>query len=96
MEEELECFKSIVYGTINFFQGKKVQKEIQNRWICYIRPFNPNDDLSKYIDKVIFTLHPTFSNRVRVIKSPPFEICEYGWGEFDIPIKIFFKGKNPP
>jgi YEATS domain-containing protein 4 len=55
-----------------------------------------NEDLSKWIEKVVFTLHETFKDRIRVIKKPPYEITEYGWGEFPIPIKIFFKGKNPP
>jgi YEATS domain-containing protein 4 len=35
-------------------------------------------------------LHPSFNNSVRTFKSPPYEIHEEGWGEFDIAIKLFF------
>ncbi|KAK3017931.1 hypothetical protein RJ639_004020, partial [Escallonia herrerae] len=31
-----------------------------------------------------------FSNPVRVVESPPFELSECGWGEFEIAISIFF------
>jgi YEATS domain-containing protein 4 len=81
---------------MNFYQGKQAVKNKRHRWIVYVRSYDPFDDLTLFIDKIIFTLHPTFSDRFRVLRKPPYEISEYGWGEFEIPIKIFFKGKNPP
>ena len=49
-----------------------------------------NEDLSIMIERVVFQLHPSFSNPLRVVESPPFELSECGWGEFEIAISIIF------
>lgn len=46
------------------------------------------------LDKVTYTLHPTFVNPIRTLKTPPFKVEEQGWGEFDIPIAIHLVGLN--
>lgn len=46
------------------------------------------------LDKVTYTLHPTFVNPTRTLKTQPFKIEEQGWGEFDIPIAIHLVGLN--
>ncbi|KAK6465344.1 yeats family-domain-containing protein [Scheffersomyces coipomensis] len=46
------------------------------------------------LDKVTYTLHPTFANPIRTIKQSPFRVEEQGWGEFDIPISIHILGLN--
>lgn len=51
-----------------------------------------NEVPAKILDKVTYTLHPTFPNPIRVIKQQPFRIEEKGWGEFDIPIAIHILG----
>lgn len=43
------------------------------------------------IKKVTFKLYETYKNPLRTIESPPFEVTETGWGEFDIIIKVFFQ-----
>ncbi|GJN91809.1 hypothetical protein Rhopal_004832-T1 [Rhodotorula paludigena] len=48
------------------------------------------DDISYMIKKVTFKLYETYKNALRTIESPPFEVTETGWGEFDIIIKVFF------
>lgn len=42
------------------------------------------------VKRVVFQLHPSFNNPMRVIESPPFELTECGWGEFEIAISLFF------
>lgn len=37
-----------------------------------------------------FKLHESYSNPIRVITKPPYEVSETGWGEFEVVIKIFF------
>ena len=37
-----------------------------------------------------FELHASFQEPVRVIKKPPYEVMETGWGQFEVRIKIFF------
>jgi len=79
--------KSIVYGTISFYQGKKAEEQSSHKWACYVRA---RDDLSVYLKKVVFTLHPSFKEAQRTVDRPPFEVCEIGWGEFDITIQLHF------
>ena len=71
-----------------------------NRWSCYVRGLDNNEDISYYIKKVVFQLHPSFPEPVKsknywfitcpAVEKYPFEISQTGWGEFDIGVKIFF------
>ena len=82
--------RGIVHGTIATSKGKKLtDDEASHKWSCYVR--GPDDyDISPFIKQVVFTLHPSFNNQIRYLKSPPYEVHEEGWGEFDIGIKIHF------
>ena len=77
------------YGTAALWQGKKAEQERSHRWTVYVRGPN-NEDLSPVIKRVLFQLHESFDQPTRMIQEPPFMVSEYGWGEFDIGIKIFF------
>eukprot|EP00981_Chlorochromonas_danica_P010705 scaffold3341_cov165-Ochromonas_danica.AAC.20 len=70
----------IIYGSMAFYLGKKAEEFCTHRWTLYLR--GPQDeDLSTFVEKVAFTLHPSFPNPIR----------ETGWGEFEAGIRIFFK-----
>jgi len=48
--------------------------------------------------QVVFKLHDSFENSVRVVATPPYELTETGWGEFEIGITLHFKddtGEKP-
>lgn len=60
-----------------------------HRWTVYVRGAT-NEDLGIIIKRVVFQLHPSFNNPVRVVESPPFELSECGWGEFEIGISLYF------
>ncbi|MED6181413.1 hypothetical protein PIB30_019128 [Stylosanthes scabra] len=47
-------------------------------------------NLGVVIRRVVFQLHPSFNNPTRVVESPPFELSECGWGEFEIAITLHF------
>ncbi|KAL5713511.1 Transcription initiation factor TFIID subunit 14b [Ranunculus cassubicifolius] len=79
----------IVYGTISFWLGKKASEYNSHKWTVYVRSAT-NDDLSVVVKRVVFQLHPSFNNPTRVVESPPFELSESGWGEFEIAISLFF------
>lgn len=83
----------IVYGSIAFFLGKKADEYHTHRWTLYIRGPN-HEDLSAGISKVVFHLHPSFPQPVRELTSPPFEVTEKGWGEFEATIRIVWKDSN--
>ncbi|CAI5461026.1 unnamed protein product [Closterium sp. Yama58-4] len=49
-----------------------------------------NGDLGSVVKKVVFQLHPSFSNPTRIVERPPFMLSESGWGEFEIAMTIVF------
>lgn len=55
-----------------------------------MRPASPTADLTHWLKKVQFKLHETYANSSRMVESPPFEVTESGWGEFEVQIKLFF------
>ena len=47
--------------------------------------------IESIIEKVVFHLHPSFARPVREVMTPPYQVTEMGWGEFEAGIKIFWK-----
>jgi NAD-dependent SIR2 family protein deacetylase len=52
------------------------------RWTCFVRPSGGA------IKSVRFELHPTFSERVVVVDTAPFQITRVGWGVFTVGIVV--------
>ena len=50
-----------------------------------------NEHIEAIIKRAVFQLHPSFENPVRVVESPPFELSECGWGEFEIVFSLVSK-----
>lgn len=90
----LSICRPIVYGnTAKPFDPEhrppNAPSEHTHTWTVFVRgPYG--EDISYFIKKVVFKLHDTYNNSTRSIESPPFEVTETGWGEFEIGIKIFF------
>ena len=61
-----------------------------SRWSCYVRGLNNDEDISYFVKKVVFQLHPSFPEPVKTVEKWPFEIHQTGWGEFDIGVKLYF------
>ncbi|XP_059437408.1 transcription initiation factor TFIID subunit 14b isoform X1 [Corylus avellana] len=87
--KDVEICVPIVYGTTAFYLGRKASESQSHKWTVYVRGAT-NEDLGVVIKRVIFQLHPSFNNPTRVVESPPFELSECGWGEFEIAISLFF------
>uniref|UniRef100_M8AQ73 Protein AF-9-like protein n=1 Tax=Aegilops tauschii TaxID=37682 RepID=M8AQ73_AEGTA len=87
--KDVEISFPIVYGTISFWLGKKASEYNSHKWTVYIRSAT-NEDLSVIVKRVVFQLHPSFTNPTRVVEQPPFELSESGWGEFEIAITLYF------
>lgn len=64
------------------------------QWLIEISMLNEQGQPvpANILDKVTYTLHPTFQNPIRTLKLAPFRVEEQGWGEFDIPIAIHLVG----
>ncbi|TKY70350.1 Transcription initiation factor TFIID subunit 14b [Spatholobus suberectus] len=87
--KDVEICVPIVYGTIAFYLGRKASESQSHKWTVYVRGAT-NEDLGVVIKRVVFQLHPSFNNPTRVVESPPFELSECGWGEFEIAITLYF------
>ncbi|KAK4835947.1 hypothetical protein QYF36_016712 [Acer negundo] len=87
--KDVEISVPIVYGNVAFWLGKKASEYQSHKWTVYVRGAT-NEDLGSVIKRVVFQLHSSFNNPTRVLDSPPFEISESGWGEFEIAITLFF------
>ncbi|XWS33849.1 hypothetical protein CRYUN_Cryun22dG0118400 [Craigia yunnanensis] len=87
--KDIEICVPIVYRTIAFYLGRKASESQSHRWTVYVSGA-ANEDLGAVIKHVVFQVHPSFNNPVRIVESPPFELSECGWGEFEIVISLFF------
>ncbi|XP_038705636.1 transcription initiation factor TFIID subunit 14b-like isoform X1 [Tripterygium wilfordii] len=87
--KDAEISVPIVYGNIAFWLGKKANEYQSHKWTVYVRGAT-NEDLGLVIKRAVFQLHSSFNNPTRVLESPPFELSESGWGEFEIAITLFF------
>lgn len=84
--------RPIVYGS--YAQPLKANEPRNDashthKWAVFVKGHN-GEDLSSFVKKVTFKLHESFQNAERTIDAPPYVVEETGWGEFEIPIKIFF------
>ncbi len=59
-------------------------------WRVQARLEAPNDFFDS-VQEVIFERHPTFKNRIKHVKSPPFEDSFKCWGEFILKAEIVLK-----
>ncbi|KAL1554380.1 Transcription initiation factor TFIID subunit 14b [Salvia divinorum] len=87
--KDTEICVPIVYGNIAFWLGKKASEYQSHKWTVYVRG-STNEDLGVVVKRAVFQLHSSFNNPTRIIDSPPFELSESGWGEFEIAITLHF------
>ncbi len=83
---------------LKFFYGNtheirphpKKDGETTHYWKIYIR-LASEKETRKYINYIELELHPTFpGNKTIKVKKYPFEFKSWGWGYFNLPIKIYF------
>lgn len=95
-QKGVTIIKPIVYGNISrVLPEPQIDKDSKHThsWVCYIKPYK-NEEMS-YVKKVTFKLHESYGPQAeRVMTTPPFEVQETGWGEFEVIIKIFFVDPN--
>ncbi|CAM9218607.1 unnamed protein product, partial [Phaeothamnion confervicola] len=80
----------VVYGSMAWWLGKKADDQHTHRWTLFVQ--GPNgEDISYFVSKVVFHLHPSFPEPLREITSYPFEVTEMGWGEFGAKMTLHFR-----
>ena len=83
-----------VYGSVAWWLGRKDQSH-SHKWTVYVRGLDC-EDLSYMLRKVVFNLHSSFNNPKRIVTQHPFEITEFGWGEFELKIQLYFVDPEEP
>ncbi|PVH18781.1 hypothetical protein CXQ85_001070 [Candidozyma haemuli] len=87
--------------TIRITTHQSIMKDVppvenypMREWSIEITMLNEQGEEMKanILDKVTYTLHPTFANPIRTLKTAPFRVAEQGWGEFDVPIAVHLVG----
>ena len=53
------------------------------------------EDMTKWVEKVIFHFHESFKPPEIICTSQPYKASEDGWGEFEATVEIFPKGAIP-
>lgn len=76
-------------------RSKRTVEGFTHDWEIYVRGCD-NADLQHYIDRVVFHLHDTFPNPLRVIKEPPYKVKESGYAGFPLPIDIYLRNNEEP
>lgn len=79
----------IIHGNVSHHLGDQVSEVRTHKWTVYLRPAQ-QALLSHFIKHVEFVLHSSFNPPSRRLTEMPYEVQEYGWGEFDIIIRITF------
>lgn len=79
----------VVHGSYAKHLGDKGTESRSHEWAVYLRPLD-NVDISYFIRHVEFVLHESFEPNIRRVAEMPYEVHEYGWGEFEIIIRVFF------
>ncbi|CAG9537303.1 unnamed protein product [Cercopithifilaria johnstoni] len=95
MSNDTKYFVRLRIGHKSEMLDRPTSTGMTHRWTVFVHSFSgmPFTDRS-FISKVVFELHPDFSSPRRVVKEPPFEVNELGYGGFSIPIHITFTGAS--
>ncbi|VDK86752.1 unnamed protein product [Litomosoides sigmodontis] len=95
MSNDTKYFVRLRIGHKSEMLDRPTSTGMTHRWTVFVHSFSgmPFTDRS-FISKVVFELHPDFASPRRVIKEPPFEVSELGYGGFSIPIHITFTGAS--
>ncbi|KAL8999518.1 MAG: hypothetical protein Q9188_005868 [Gyalolechia gomerana] len=91
----VSIYRPFIFGSIAkpidpASRPSNINADHTHQWTLYVKPCPPHPDLSYFVKKISFKLHETYTNSLRVVEAPPFEVTETGWGEFEVQIKIHF------
>lgn len=85
--------KRIIVGNISKWIPPDWREDASShKWTMYVRGDKDNADISTFVSKVRFFLHPSYRpNDVVEITTYPFHLSRRGWGEFPIRVQLHFK-----
>jgi hypothetical protein len=93
MGEDLIIEKTVTIGHLARRLAKATEQKTHH-WELFL--YSPTgEDLSKWITKVVFHLHPSFVPAERVTDREPYRTQDDGWGEFEATVELFPKAAIP-
>eukprot|EP00731_Ephydatia_muelleri_P016792 Em0009g1216a len=76
--------------------GKKPTTEgYTHDWTVIVKG-EEGHEIKHFVEKVVFYLHESFPKPKRVVKDPPFQVSESGYGSFNLPVEVYFRNKDEP
>ncbi|PSN53604.1 YEATS domain-containing protein 2, partial [Blattella germanica] len=89
----------IVIGNISKWVPVDTREDsASHKWMMYVRGPKESPDVSGFVSKVRFFLHPSYRpNDIAEVTAPPFHLSRRGWGEFPVRVQIHFtQSQNKP
>lgn len=89
-----KVYKRIIVGNISKWipPDWRDNSDASHKWTMYVRGDKDAADISTYVSKVRFFLHPSYCpNDVVEVTSHPFHLSRRGWGEFPLRVQLHFK-----
>lgn len=85
--------KRIIVGNISKWIPPDWREDASShKWTMYVRGDQENANISTFVSKVRFFLHPSYRpNDVVEVTSYPFHLSRRGWGEFPLRVQLHFK-----
>lgn len=91
--------KRIVIGNISKWVPVDTREDAaSHKWMMYVRGPKEAPDVSDFVSKIRFFLHPSYRpHDIAEVTSPPFHLSRRGWGEFPVRVQIHFShSRNKP
>ena len=93
--------KNIIVGNISKFiplEKREKNDQATHKWMVYVRGSPEHPDISSFVKRVWFFLHPSYMpNDIIEVSRPPFTVTRRGWGEFPVRIQLVFNdARNKP
>ena len=86
--------KRIIVGNVSKYlplDTREKNDQSTHKWMVYVRGPKEQADVSSFVKKVWFFLHPSYMpNDIVEIKECPFQLTRRGWGEFPVRVQLHF------
>lgn len=86
---------NLVLGHTACWRKKPTQEGFTHDWTVIVRG-EEGCEVRHFVEKVVFYLHESFAKPKRVVKEPPYQVSESGYGSFTLPVEVIFRNKEEP
>jgi YEATS domain-containing protein 4 len=91
--QDIVIEKQVIVGHLARRLAKQTESK-SHHWEIFL--YSPDgEDMTKWVEKVIFKLHTSFANPNRTVTREPYKAADDGWGEFEAVVEIYPKSAFP-